>query len=95
VRIQSGAAVVSGLSGKALSAEHRIATTYGDIEVAWPRGSQPAFHLESSGGSVKSDFPGNQREMGSRLIFDGAAGAAGAGQLSLSAQSGSVRLRAE
>jgi DUF4097 and DUF4098 domain-containing protein YvlB len=95
IRIQSGTASLSGLSGKALTAEHRIETTYGDIEVAWPRGSQPRFHLESSGGSVKSDFAGNEREVGSRLILDGAAGAAGSGQLSLAAQSGSVRLRAE
>ena len=95
VRIQSGAASVSGLSGKALTAQHRIETTYGDIDVAWPRGAQPTFHLESAGGSVKSDFPGSEREMGSRLMLDSAGGTGGAGQLSLAAQSGSVSLRAE
>jgi len=94
VRIQSGTASISGFSGKALSAEHRIDTTYGDIDVVWPRGAQPAFHLESSGGSVKSDFAGSEREVGSRLMLDGASGT-GSGRLSLSAQSGSVRLRAE
>jgi hypothetical protein len=93
-RAQSGAIEISGLAGAALTARHELMTTYGDIEVLWPRGAKLGFLLESSGGSVRSDFPGREREVGSRLTLD-AERPSGAALLSVTVQSGDVRLRAE
>jgi len=95
LRLQSGSATVNELRGAALRASHRISTTYGDIDFGWPRASALGFHLESTDSSVRSDFPGQPQEVGSRRILEGTAGAAGGAQVSLTAQSGGVRLRAE
>ena len=93
-RAQSGSIDVSGLSGAALTARHDLQSTYGDVSVAWPRATKIGFRLESSGGSVRSDFGGEERDSGSRLIVESAA-PSGTALLTVAVQSGDVRLRKE
>jgi DUF4097 and DUF4098 domain-containing protein YvlB len=94
VRTQSGAVRVSGFAGRALAARHKLATSYGDATVFWPRAAPLAAELESVDGSVASDLPGSRRELGSRNLLS-IAGAPDAASLTVTARGGSVELRLE
>ncbi len=95
VRNQSGRVEVRGLTGKALTAQHRIETSYADVDFVWPDTSAMAFDLESTYGSIASDFPAVSRERGSRTYAEGSVGQETGSQaaLTISARNGSVHLR--
>ena len=91
---QSGSVTVRGLSGAALGAEHRVQTSYADIDFTWPAAQSVSFSLESTYGRVESRIPGTLRESGSRKILEGSQGGSKA-RVTLVSQSGSVLLRSE
>lgn len=91
---QSGGVTVRGLSGAALGAEHRVQTSYADIDFTWPAAQSVSFSLESTYGRVESRIPGTLRESGSRKILEGSQGGSKA-RVTLVSQSGSVLLRSE
>jgi len=95
IRNQSGRVEVSDLTGKALTAQHRVETSYADVDFAWPGTAPMAFDLESSYGSINSDFPAVSRERGSRSYAEGAVGqdSANSAALTVSVRNGSVNLR--
>jgi len=94
VRNQSGRVEVGGLTGKALTAQHRVETSYADVEFAWPGIASMTFDLESSYGSINSDFPAVSRERGSRSYAEGTVGQdSGSAALTVSVRNGSVNLR--
>jgi len=99
IRNQSGRVEVSGLSGAALAAQHRIETTYGDVDFTWPAsGGSMSFVLESTYGSIQSDYPATNRKRGSRENAEGKAGGddgSSRATVTLTARSGSVFLRKE
>ena len=92
LRAQSGTIEVSRVSGKALDATHSFEAAYGDVSLAWPRSAAPRYRIESTGGSVRSDFPGTADEFGSRTTISSRDGR---GDLVAISQSGSVRLKME
>lgn len=95
VRNQSGRVEVSGLTGKALAAQHRVETSYADVDFAWPGVASMAFDIECTYGSINSEFPAVSRERGSRSYAEGRVGqeTSSAAALTISARNGSVNLR--
>ncbi len=91
---QSGGVTVRGLTGAALSSEHRVQTTYADVDFTWPADQALSFTLESSYGRVVSRLPGALRQSGSRQILESSPAGARA-RLTLLSQSGNVTLRSE
>ena len=53
-----------GLRGAAIEAEHRIETSYDNIDFTWPAGRGLEFKLESTYGKIRSRLPGTLREIG-------------------------------
>ena len=91
---QSGGVTVRGLSGAALEAEHRVQTSYADIDFTWPAAQSVSFSLESTYGRIESRIPGTLRESGSRKILE-ASNAGSKARITLVSQSGSVLLKSE
>jgi hypothetical protein len=94
VRAQSGSVRVAGFSGRALAAAHELASSYGDVEISWPRQAPVAARLEAADGAIESELPGRTREVGSGRVFETAA-VAGAASLRVSARGGSIVLELE
>jgi DUF4097 and DUF4098 domain-containing protein YvlB len=73
----------------------RVETSYADVDFVWPGIAAMAFDLESSYGSIVSDFPAVSRERGSRSYVEGRVGqeSSNSAALTISARNGSVNLR--
>jgi hypothetical protein len=72
-----------------------VETSYADVDFVWPGIAAMAFDLESSYGSIVSDFPAVSRERGSRSYVEGRVGqeSSNSAALTISARNGSVNLR--
>lgn len=90
---QSGRVEVTGFSGDALAATHRIETSYADVEVAWPRSADLRYRLASTYGEIRADLPGAPQERGSRRVLEGRTSEGAAAGLDVSVQSGSIVVR--
>ena len=97
IRNQSGRVEVRGLSGSALAGQSRVETSYGDVDFSWPGGAGAmSFTLESTYGSIHSDFAAVSRKRGSRETAEGQAGGGredSVATVTISARSGSIFLR--
>lgn len=98
VRNQSGRVEVSGLTGNALRSQHRVHTSYADVDFDWPTAAAMTYSLESTYGSLSVAFPGSINESGSRKNAEGRVGgddSASSATVTLAARSGSVHLGKE
>ena len=88
---------VRDLRGEALKGQHRVETSYGDVDFSWPASAGAmSFVIESSYGSIQTDFPATSQKRGSRENAEGQVatdGQAPVSTVTLTARSGSVFLR--
>ncbi len=94
LRNQSGPVEVRGLFGAALTAEHRVETSYSSVTFGWPRGRAVSYDLESSYGTIASDLPGLTREEGPRDALSGSVGE-GPARITIVSNNGDIRLLEE
>jgi len=90
---QSGRVEVAGLTGDALTAAHRVETSYADVEITWPSAAELQYRLASTYGDIRGDLPGTSEERGSRRVKEGRTAEAPLARLDVSVQSGSITVR--